>query len=348
MKEKIICITTPQDRTYYKATVLAKEFFDKDKNVVHNTGTLPDGEVCEFGVSSVSIKHLAQGKLHGKLEVINLNTQTVTFSEEYDNGTLVKVSKNEPEKKPVLPALEGTIVKSHKGTHSFYVNGKEVAEETLSSTGATVELLGNIPDGEVKEVDDNNNIKATAYYKNNKLNGLLTRFTDEGKVLLKETYVDGVLQGKAAYVSYQKDNFLCVSCAYKNGLLEGERTVTDKTGIVREKAIYEHGHLQGEHTTFYSDGQRQSKAQFKEGKLHGERIFFFPSGHIWYRENYANGKLEGPRTAYFENGTLYEEETYSDNLLDGPRKVYSPQGELLINEEYHWGSLVRNTERSKK
>lgn len=348
MKDKIICITTPKERTYYKATVLAKEFFDKEKNIVHTTGTLPDGEIYEFGVSSVSVKHFAKGKLHGKLEVINLNTQTVTFSEEYNNGTLVKVSKNEPGKKPVLPALEGTIVKTHKGSHSFYVNGKEVAEETLSSTGATVELLGNIPDGEVKEVDDNNNIKATAYYKNNKLNGTLTRFTENGKILLKETYVDGVLQGKADYISYQKNNFLHISCFYKNGLLEGERVVTDKTGLVREKGFYEHGHLQGEQTTFYNDGQRQSKTQYKEGKLHGERIFFFPSGHIWYRENYSNGKLEGSRTAYFENGTLYEEETYADNLLNGPRKVYSAQGELLTNEEYNWGNLVRNTERRKK
>lgn len=348
MKEKIICISTPTERTYYQATVLAKEFFDRDKNIVHTTGTVPDGEILTFDVSSVSVKHVSGGKLHGKLEVINLTTQTTTFSEEYNNGTLVKVSQPEPEKKSAMPAVEGTIVKSSKGAHSFYVNGKEVAEETLSSAGTAVELLGNIPDGEVKEVDDNNNIKAIAYYKNNKLNGPLTRFTEDGKVLAKETYVEGILQGPAEYFSYQKEDLLHAVCFYKNALLEGERRVTNQAGILREKASYRQGRLHGEQTIFYQDGQRQSKAQFNNGKLHGERIFFFPNGHIWYRENFANGRLEGERLAYFANGNLYEEETYSNNLLNGPRKVYSAQGELLTDEEYHWGNLISNTERRKK
>ena len=48
MKEKIICVSTPTTRTYYKATPLAKEFLDKEQNIINTTGTLPDGEVTEL------------------------------------------------------------------------------------------------------------------------------------------------------------------------------------------------------------------------------------------------------------------------------------------------------------
>ena len=43
MKEKTICIVTPDSRTYYRALPLAKEYLDKDHNVINTAGKLPDG-----------------------------------------------------------------------------------------------------------------------------------------------------------------------------------------------------------------------------------------------------------------------------------------------------------------
>ena len=93
MKEKIICVSTPTTRTYYKATPLAKEFLDKEQNIINTTGTLPDGEVTELAASSATIKHLAGGKLNGKFEVINLTDNSVTFTEEYKDGQLVSITE---------------------------------------------------------------------------------------------------------------------------------------------------------------------------------------------------------------------------------------------------------------
>ena len=84
MKEKVFCIVTPAARVSYKATPVAKEFLDKDRNVVNTTGQIPDGTVAEFTVSSLTTKNFENGKLHGKLEIIDLADQSVTFSEEYE------------------------------------------------------------------------------------------------------------------------------------------------------------------------------------------------------------------------------------------------------------------------
>lgn len=353
MKEKLICIITPTGRTYYKALPLAKEFLDKDQNVINTSGALPDGEITEYTVSSETIKNLLNGKLNGKLEVKNLADGTISFSEEYKDGHLMQITERHPNKifsKTVSKAEAhylGTVLKSTKSSNSFYINGKEVAEETISSNGTSLEVLGVIPDGEVKEFDENGQIKTEAHYKNNKLNGEMRRYADNGDLLSRENYTDGFLNGTAEYFTYTKEGVVVANCSYKNAKLEGERMISikgEKHCLVKES--YQNGHLHGERETFYPNGELEIREQFVDGKLHGDREIYFPTGEIWYREIYSNGKLDGERLAYSTNGKVHLEEFYTDGLLEGTRRIFSETGELLVCEEYHWGSLVHNTERN--
>ncbi|MBQ3666500.1 MAG: toxin-antitoxin system YwqK family antitoxin [Elusimicrobiaceae bacterium] len=353
MKEKVFCVVTPAARVYYKATPVAKEFLDKDKNVVNMTGQIPDGTVAEFSVTSVTTKNFENGKLHGKLEIIDLTDQTVTFSEEYEHGQLVHVT--EQTIPPVAPAVQedkatpvypGPVMKTSSDLRAFYVDGKQVAQETLSSNGATLELLGDIPDGEIKEFTENGKLKTEAVYKNNKLNGQLVRYTDDGKLLCKETYENGILKGPAEYYSYRKDDFLCTRCNYKNAVLDGELTLSQANGTLRERALYTKGRLHGPRTTFYSTGDKEAIETWSEGKLQGERTLFFPTGQVWCKENYRNGRLDGERTEFYIHQKPRLQEFYSEGLLDGKRAMYDEQGHLLTSEEYHWGNIVHDTESS--
>ena len=351
MNEKLFCITTPNARTYYKAVPVAKEFLDKDNNLINTTGTIPNGEVTEISVSSVTRKNFENGKLHGKLEVVNLTDNSVTFSEEYQDGQLVHVTESSipPLATPVqetksAPLYPGTVLKTTKDVRAFYVNGKQVAQETISANGATLELLGEIPDGEVKEFTESGKLKTETTYKNNKLNGLLIRYQNDGKILSKETYENGVLKGAAEYNSYVKNRILRTQCTYKNSTLEGEYTITQQDGTLREKAHYIKGRLHGQRVTFYSNGTQEVIEHFAEGKLHGERKIFFPTGQLWYQENYINGRLDGERKEFFTTGKLRLSELYSEGLLDGPRNTYDAQGNVIASEEFHWGNIVHNTE----
>lgn len=356
MKEKLICISTPSGRTYYRAIPLAKEFLDKEQNIVNTTGELPDGEITELNVTSATIKNLKGGKLNGKFEVLNLTNNTVTYSEEYENGRLVSITERNALKTPAKETKEekairhypGTILKSSKNTNSFYINGKEIAEETLSSNGVTLEILGNIPDGEVKEFNENGLIKTEAHYKNNKLNGPVLRYDDNGTLLSREEYVNGILQGPAEYFTTLKHDTLHAKCTYKNSLLEGKRTVTQKDGTLRQEETYKHGRLNGRRTIYYPNGWKESESNFENGKLNGERLLYFPTGELWYREHYENGRLDGERFCYFASGKVHLEEFYTEGMLEGRRNVYAENGELLSCEEYHWGSLVHNTDRKEK
>lgn len=351
MNEKIFCLATPEARVYYKAVPIAKEFLDKDQNIINTTGQIPDGPVAEFSVPSITTKHFKQGKLHGKLEIINLADQSVTFSEEYENGQLVRVTEPDislpshlPTEEKSAPVYKGTLLKTSNTGRAFYVNGKQIAEETISSNGATLELLGEIPDGEVKEFTETGKLKTQATYKNNKLNGVLTRYNDEEKIFSKETYEDGILKGPAEYFSYSGEKVFHTRCNYKNSVLDGEFILEEQDGPVREKSFYQNGKRHGVRTTFYPNTSQECTENWNEGKLQGERTLFFPTGPMWYKENYINGRLDGERTEFFPSGQARLTEFYSEGLLDGKRCLYDEQGNVLTSDEFHWGNIVQNTE----
>lgn len=356
MKEETIylCITTPQARTYYKAQSVAKEFLDKDNNVINTTGEIPEGKVTEIATTTATTKHYANGKLHGRLEVRDLASDSITFTEDYNYGQLMDVTDHTspdlfkqmqqnvtPKATPIYP---GTVLKTTKDVRAFYVDGKQIAEETVSANGSTLELLGSIPDGPVKEFFENGKVKAEAVYKSNKLHGLLIRYDEQGQILSKETYEQGVLKGPAEYFSYSQRTTLHTICNYLNALLDGPFTLAQKDGKIREQSTYAKGRLDGPHKTFYPTGAPESEEMFIDGKRQGVRKIFFPSGELWYEENYANGRLEGDRTEYFKNGKIRLTEMYSDGMRNGTCNLYDETGELVSSEEYHWGNVIHNTE----
>ena len=353
MKEEFICISTPQARTYYKAECVAKEFLDKDNNVINTTGELPEGEVTEIAATTATTKHFANGKLHGRLEVRNLADNSVTFSEDYNHGQLVNVTDHtspdllkqmQLEAAKATPIYPGTVLKTNKDVRAFYVDGKQIAEETISSNGATLELLGSIPDGPVKEFSENGKLKTDATYQNNKLHGLLIRYDENGQILSKETYDQGVLKGPAEYFSYAQNRVLHTACNYLGALLDGQFLLTQNDGVVRECAAYAKGRLNGPRHTYYANSKLESEENFVDGKLQGIRKIFFPTGELWYQENYVNGRLEGERTEYFPSGKIRCAEMYADGMLNGQRNMYDEAGQLISSEEYHWGNIVHNTE----
>ncbi len=354
MKEQLICISTPQARTYYKAQCVAKEFLDKDKNIINTTGEIPEGEVTEVAVTTATVKHFVNGKLHGRLEVRNLADNSITFTEDYNYGQLVDVTDHtspdllkqmqQEVSQKATPIYPGTVLKTNKDVRAFYVDGKQIAEETVSANGATLELLGSIPDGPVKEFSENGKVKTEAVYQNNKLHGLLIRYDDNGQVLSKETYDQGVLKGTAEYFSYARHTTLHTLCNYFNTLLDGPFTLSQADGKVREQSTYSKGRLNGPRKTYYASGKPEAEEMYIEGKLQGVRKIFFPSGELWYEENYKNGRLEGDRREYFPNGQIRLTEMYGDGMLNGQRNMYDETGELIASEEYHWGNIVHNTE----
>ena len=354
MKETFICIVTPENRTYYQAVPVAKEFLDKDQNIIHSIGTIPDGAVEEIKTSSKTIKHYKNGKLDGELSMLDLNTGQITFTEQYKDGELIDVADHTLRGMPLtvkegtitaVQTYQGTTLKTNQDTLSFYVDGKEIAEQTVSADGTILEQMNQVPDGPVKEFDENRTLRFEAVYKNNRIEGEAVRYSEQGKIISQENYQQGKLNGLVRYYNYCKQGTNVTEANYKNGLLDGPWTVYMPGGKPLIQAYYQEGKLQGPYTTLYKNGQVNVQENYGNGKLQGTRKIYFPNGNLWYQEHYKNGRLEGERLCFFPNGQKFLEEFYTDGLLEGTRRIYTENGSLLTNEEYHWGSLLANTER---
>lgn len=347
MKEKIICLSTPSGRIYYRAETLAKEFLDKDRTLINKTGSIPDGEVEEFETNIKTVKHYKHEKLDGSLAIIDLTTGKETLRETYCDGILTNVAEPSAAADTPKPNYEGTVFRTNKKTQSFYVNGKEVAERTLGPDGRSLELLGTIPNGPAKEFDDNGQLRCEAVYLNNQLQGTVMVYDEKGRLISQENYEQDRLNGPAEYYSYCSLGALKTAANYVAGQLNGPWTLFFANGKERVNANYKNGKLHGLRRALHKDGQPAREENYENGKLHGPRTLYFPEGSVWYRENYKNGRLDGARESFFRSGKKRSSEYYTDGLLEGERLVYSESGELLVNENYHWGTLVHNTERQK-
>ena len=121
---------------------------------------------------------------------------------------------------------------------------------------------------------------------------------------------------------------------YKNGVLEGETTLTYKNGDL-EKRIYRNGVLEGEATLTYKNGSIETR-EYRNGILEGKRILTYENGENETRE-YRNGVLSEESTYYFKNGDT-EKRNYKDGVLEG-KSTYTHKNGDVEEREYRNGIL---------
>ena len=121
---------------------------------------------------------------------------------------------------------------------------------------------------------------------------------------------------------------------YKNGVLEGEASLTYKNGEF-EKRKYRNGILEGEATLTYKNGTIETR-EYRNGILEGKRILTYENGENETRE-YKNGVLSEESTYYFKNGDT-EKRKYKDGVLEG-KSTYTHKSGDIEEREYRNGVL---------
>ena len=110
---------------------------------------------------------------------------------------------------------------------------------------------------------------------------------------------------------------------YKNGVLEGESTLTYKNGSV-ETREYSNGTLEGKRILTFENRETEER-EYKNGVLSEESTYYFKNGDTEKR-NYKNGVLEGKSTYTHNNGET-EEREYKNGILSEESTYYFKNGE---------------------
>lgn len=96
---------------------------------------------------------------------------------------------------------------------------------------------------------------------------------------------------------------------YKNGKLEGTRTVYFPSGAIAEEAMYKNGQREGIYKVYLENGVITEESHFVKNQYEGEAIFRDPYGEIVSKGNFVKNERKGI-WEFYKGGKLEKKEKY--------------------------------------
>lgn len=138
----------------------------------------------------------------------------------------------------------------------------------------------------------------TIFYDQNK------NIVSEGKEIGKEREGEWKYYHKASKV-------LMTSETYKNGKLQGLRTVYYPNSKVAEEMTYVNGLKEGNYKKLGQNGTIQEQSVFKNNEYEGDAVFYDADGAVASKGKFVKGKKAG-MWQFYTNGKLTKEVNMSD------------------------------------
>jgi antitoxin component YwqK of YwqJK toxin-antitoxin module len=144
-------------------------------------------------------------------------------------------------------------------------------------------------------------------------------------VLKKDT---SVRDGMSALLSPEGDTI--EKTFYKNGSIDGTRTLYHENGMIIAIEHYGANTYQGPFESYFPDGSPKVKGQYLDGQMDGAWTYYYaePKGHVKEVVTFKGNTENGPFTEFFPNGQKAAEGTYKDEFEDGEIKIYDTTGKL--------------------
>lgn len=108
--------------------------------------------------------------------------------------------------------------------------------------------------------------------------------------------------------------------SFKDGLVDGLRTIYNENGTKRVERNYAAGLSHGMSSEFYEDGKLKQEGEFVKGKEHGIWTIYWGNGNVKAIITFENGIQQGDYFEYSEDGRLIKQ----FYLRDG-KEGYSPE-----------------------
>jgi antitoxin component YwqK of YwqJK toxin-antitoxin module len=146
---------------------------------------------------------------------------------------------------------------------------------------------------------------------------------------------DGLKVG--AYEKYDETGKIIELANYKEGKLEGKRTVFYVNEAPAEEEFYENGLLTGNVISYYSDGTKKAITPFvvkgDHSVMQGKLQVFYENGQLKSEDTAKNSEINGPFVEYHPNGKMKAKGTFKPDADGEPREnglleIYDETGAL--------------------
>jgi antitoxin component YwqK of YwqJK toxin-antitoxin module len=155
---------------------------------------------------------------------------------------------------------------------------------------------------ECKSYHLNGSLMSSGSYVNQLKEGTWWYFNNEKKVMSKEVYANGVLNGMCyEYFPTAADEKLKVlkEINYVNGLAQGAWKLYYKDGKLQSKGTYKDGLPSGERIWYSASGKEEMIGYYKDGKKHGRWRSFDKDGETTYIVYRKDVELHGKTAEIF-------------------------------------------------
>lgn len=103
------------------------------------------------------------------------------------------------------------------------------------------------------------------------------------------------------------------------------------SGKPLEIAEYKDGALNGERTLFFENGKTMIVEHYDMDKMQGDYESYFENGNLKQKGTYADNKIEGIWNNYYEQpaGQIKESFTLKNGIINGVYKEFATNGKLI-------------------
>jgi antitoxin component YwqK of YwqJK toxin-antitoxin module len=153
-------------------------------------------------------------------------------------------------------------------------------------------------------------LTATKQFNDKDTSAYVKFLSSRGKVISEGNMEVKKYVGKWTYYHKSSNDVMTTETYNSNGLLQGEKLVFYKDGVVAERANYVDGKLQGESNWYSIKGVVLKAFLYDNNELHGVAKYYNGKAELLAEGRYKRGKKVGV-WKYYENGELTEEKDFS-------------------------------------
>ncbi len=149
------------------------------------------------------------------------------------------------------------------------------------------------------------------------------------------------------YEAFYEDGTLMEKATYKQGVLEGERNLYYPNGAVNVVEHYKEGVFEGSYAEFFNHGGKKSEGQYVNNEMTGLWKFYFnePKNQLREEIHFEKNLENGPYVLYSKKGFRLESGNYKNGFEEGKIQIFDTISGKLIRETVFKDSMVVETKR---
>lgn len=179
----------------------------------------------------------------------------------------------------------------------YYKNGKQLRYEGEFNHGKEIGIF------KFYKIGSKGKPAATKTYKPDSDSVLLRFYTKKGKLSSEGHVINESREGVWKYYKRSYKDSLMMVEEYKQGQLDGWKTVYFRNGNITDKTQYKAGKKEGDQIIYSENGNKLQEYHFKNDKLHGYSKVYDKDGNVLSEGLYKQGLRDG-EWRYYTNGKL--------------------------------------------